>query len=84
MLTGTADTDPLTIPQKAAEILTAQYAGRSVNDLHSAMLDAAAAFPGTPGDAGMQMYVHDALPFLADELHSHIEKGSLNGWLKTV
>lgn len=83
-LTGTAGEDPLAIPQEAAEILTAQYAGRSVNDLHSAMLDAAAALPGTPGDGGMQKYVHDALPFLADELHSHIEKGSLNGWLKTV
>ena len=84
VLTGTAGEDPLTIPQKAAEILTAQYAGRSINDLHSAMLDAADTLPGTPGNSDMQEYLHDALPFLAAELHSHIEKGNLGGWLRTV
>lgn len=82
-LTGLLTAAPentILLPADAADALTAQFAGRSQDDLEKAMRDAIAAQTLLP-QAALRAYLCDAVPTLAGMFFSRIEKHSLRGWL---
>lgn len=81
VLSGQPDAESLSLPESAAETVTAQYAGRSQQDLSNAVMQAIRTQPLTAEPADMQAYLLQNVPAVADAMYAHIAGNTLAGWV---